>query len=92
MSLPPSLLLANTLPPVVVTVTPAAGPAVTGTLLAIDDFNVSLRDSSGEYHGWKRTPGLRVVKNDPYAAHVALLDQYTDKNMHDLFAYLETLK
>ena len=78
--------------PVTVTVTPASGPAVTGTLLAIDDFDVSLRDSSGEYHAWKRTPGLKVVKNDPYTAHIALLDKYTDKNMHDIVAYLETLK
>jgi cytochrome c oxidase cbb3-type subunit 3 len=78
--------------PVSVTVTPASGAAVTGTLLEIDDFNVSLRDSSGEYHSWKRTPGLKVVKNDPYAAHIAMLDKYTDKNMHDIVAYLETLK
>ena len=37
-------------------------------------------------------PGSEVVKNDPYAAHVELLDKYTDKNMHDIVAYLETLK
>ena len=61
-------------------------------LVHLDDFNVSLRDSSGEYHSWKRIPGLKVVKNDPYAAHVELLDKYTDKNMHDIVAYLETLK
>jgi hypothetical protein len=33
-----------------------------------------------------------VEKNDPYAAHIELLDQYTDKNIHDVVAYLETLK
>src|SRR5207344_1249263 len=32
-----------------VTVTPAAGPSVSGTLVRVDDFNVSLRDASGEY-------------------------------------------
>jgi hypothetical protein len=58
----------------------------------MDDFDVSLRDSAGEYHAWKRTPDLKVEKNDPYAAHHALLDEYTDKNMHDVVAYLETLK
>ena len=58
----------------------------------MDDFNVSLRDSSGEYHSWKRTPGLTIVKNDPLAAHVELLDKYTDKNIHDVVTYLETLK
>ena len=61
-------------------------------LVHLDDFNVSLRHSSGEYHSWKRIPGLKLVKNDPYAAHVELLDKYTDKNMHDIVAYLETLK
>jgi cytochrome c oxidase cbb3-type subunit 3 len=29
---------------------------------------------------------------DPLAAHERLLENYTDKNIHDLFAYLETLK
>jgi hypothetical protein len=51
-----------------------------------------LRDSSGQYRSFKRTPGVIVEKNDPYAAHVALLDQYTDKDIHDVVAYLETLK
>jgi hypothetical protein len=58
----------------------------------MDDFNVALLDANGEYHSWKRTPALKVVKNDPYAAHDQLLAEYTDKNMHDLLAYLETLK
>jgi cytochrome c oxidase cbb3-type subunit III len=65
---------------------------VTGVLDRIDDFNVSLRDSDGEYHAWMRTPALKVKVTDPYAAHNELLDEYTDKNMHDLTAYLETLK
>jgi cytochrome c oxidase cbb3-type subunit III len=78
--------------PVMLTVTPPGGPPVTGKLEKIDDFNVSLRDSAGDYHAWKRTPDLKVEKNDPYAVHHALLDEYTDKNMHDVVAYLETLK
>jgi len=78
--------------PVTVTVTPASGQAVTGELLHLDDFNVELRDSSGEYYSFKRTPSLKVVKNDPAEAHHELLDKYTDKNIHDIVAYLETLK
>ncbi|HVW84398.1 MAG TPA: c-type cytochrome [Bryobacteraceae bacterium] len=77
---------------VTVTVTPPSGKAVTGVLLQLDDFNVSLRDSDGEYHGFTRTPALKVKVNDPYEAHAKLLDQITDKNMHDVTAYLETLK
>ncbi len=75
-----------------VTVTPATGESVTGVLLQLDDFNVSLRDSSGVYRTFKRGPGVKVVKDDPLAAHHALLETITDKDMHDVVAYLETLK
>jgi hypothetical protein len=78
--------------PVTVTVTPATGAPITGVLLQLDDFNVALRDSAGEYRSFKRTSALKVVKNDPVQAHHDLLDKYTDKNMHDIVAYLETLK
>jgi cytochrome c oxidase cbb3-type subunit III len=78
--------------PTTVTVTAASGETVTGVLVALDDFTVSMRDPNGVYRSWKRTADLTVVKHDPYAAHVALLDKYTDKNMHDIVAYLESLK
>jgi cytochrome c553 len=77
---------------VTVTVTTAGGETASGMLIAIDDFNVSLRDASGVYRTFKRTPAVKVVKNDPLDAHHALLETITDKNMHDVVAYLETLK
>ena len=83
---------AGTKKPVTVTVTPASGESVSGVLLEMDDFNVSLRDASGRYRSFPRTPDVKVQKHDPYAAHIALLDQYTDKDIHDVVAYLETLK
>ena len=73
-------------------VTPAGGRTVAGELVHLDDFNVALRDASGDYHSWTRTSSLKVEKDDPYDAHVALLDRYTDQNIHDVVAYLETLK
>jgi cytochrome c oxidase cbb3-type subunit 3 len=78
--------------PVTVTVTPPGGSAVSGVLDKIDDFSVSLRDASGEYHSWRRTSDLKVEIHDPYRAHIELLDQYSDKDIHDVVAYLETLK
>ncbi|HJZ97774.1 MAG TPA: cytochrome c, partial [Candidatus Solibacter sp.] len=78
--------------PMTVTVTPAGGASITGRLVHLDDFNVALRDDAGEYRSFKRTPSLKVVKNDPAQAHHELLDRYTDKNIHDIVAYLETLK
>jgi cytochrome c oxidase cbb3-type subunit 3 len=77
---------------VTATVTPPGGQAITGALVQMDDFTVTLRDASGDLRTFTRTPTLQVVKNDPLAAHRALLDSITDKNMHDVVAYLETLK
>lgn len=79
-------------PEVTVTVTTAAGETVSGPLLHLDDFNVSLRDAGGAYRTFRRGPGVRVAKTDPYAAHVALLPRLTDKAMHDVVAYLAGLK
>jgi mono/diheme cytochrome c family protein len=75
-----------------VTVTPPSGETVTGTLVQMDDFTVTLRDGAGQMKTLTRTPALKVVKNDPLVAHRALLDTITDKNMHDVVAYLETVK
>jgi mono/diheme cytochrome c family protein len=77
---------------VMVTVTPQNGQAVTGMLIELNDFTVTLRDSAGINRTFTRGPALKVEKNDPLATHRALLDTITDKNMHDLVAYLETLK
>jgi hypothetical protein len=68
------------------------GTSITGPLVSVDDFHVALRDQTGAYRSWTRTPAMKVVKNDPLSAHVELLDRLTDKQMHDVVAYLESLK
>jgi hypothetical protein len=78
--------------PVTVTVTAPGEQPVTGVLEKLDDFDVSLRDSAGEYHAWPRTARTSVVKHDPYKAHEELLDRYTDQDIHNVVAYLETLQ
>ena len=65
---------------------------MSGVLVALDDFYVTFRDAAGEQRVVKRTPGMKVVKTDPLAAHHQLLRKITDKNMHDVVAYLVTLK
>jgi mono/diheme cytochrome c family protein len=77
---------------VTVTVTLPDGTSITGPLVSVDDFHVALRDQTGAYRSWTRTPAMKVVKNDPLSAHVELLDRLTDKQMHDVVAYLESLK
>lgn len=78
--------------PVTVTVAAASGPAVTGTLLYLDDFTVALRDANGQYRSFTRGRTVKVERHDPVQAHIDLLPRYTDKNIHDIVAYLETLK
>ena len=77
---------------VTVTVTPPAGPALSGTLLEEDDFHVTLRDAGGSVRVVRKAAGVKVETVDPLRAHRELLDRITDKNIHDLLAYLETLK
>jgi cytochrome c oxidase cbb3-type subunit 3 len=75
-----------------VTVRVGQSPPVTGALVRIDDFFVSLRESSGEYRAFNRGPGVTVSVQDPLAVHHELLDRYTDDDMHNLTAYLARLK
>jgi cytochrome c oxidase cbb3-type subunit 3 len=74
-----------------VTVHLPSGQEVSGTLDHLDEFTVSLHDSSGWYRSFARE-NLKVDIQDPRASHEALLPKYTDDDMHNLLAYLETLK
>ncbi len=38
------------------------------------------------------TAGAKVVAENPLQAHIELLDRVSDKQIHDVVAYLETLK
>jgi cytochrome c oxidase cbb3-type subunit 3 len=78
---------------IAVKVTLASGKSFEGKLLHEDDFNVALIDSGGEYHSFARegdTP--KVETRDPLQAHLDMLKKYTDADMHNLTAYLVTLK
>ena len=77
--------------PTTATVTPRTGPAISGTLEFIDDFTVGLRDADGYYRAFSRY-SIKLDIQDPLAGHVQLLRQYSDKNLHDMLAYLVTLK
>jgi mono/diheme cytochrome c family protein len=80
--------------PTLVTVTMPDGTRISGTLRHLDSFNVSFYDSDGNYHSLllDRTPGIKVETHDPLASHIELLQQYSNADMHNILAYLETLK
>jgi cytochrome c oxidase cbb3-type subunit 3 len=76
-----------------VTVTLPSGQSVSGRVDHIDDFNVSFYDSAGEYHSFTRngaTPKVEI--HDPLKAHREMLARYTDADIHNVTAYLVTLK
>lgn len=75
------------------TVTLPSGQTFTGELGHLDDFNVSILDEKGEYHSWTLdNSNINVSVRDPLAAHVELLQKFTNSEMHNVLAYLETLK
>jgi cytochrome c oxidase cbb3-type subunit III len=79
------------LAPTQITVQLPSGERVSGTLDHLDEFTVSMHDSAGWYRSFSRE-SVTVDVQDPRAAHEGLLPKYTDQEMHDVLAYLETLK
>lgn len=73
------------------TVTLSSGKIISGALQHLDPFYVAIVDHEGHYHSWS-LPGPKVVVHNPLQAHIALLGRYTNKDVHDVFAYLETLQ
>ena len=80
-------------PPVTVTVTLPAGGTLEGDLVKLDDFLVTVRQADGTIRSVRRDGDVpKVEVRDPLEAHRTLLGTYTDKDMHDVTAYLVTLK
>lgn len=84
---------ASTKGAITVKVTLPSGQSVSGTLDRVDDFNVSLRDAEGLFHSFNREGDVpKVAIFDPLKAHTDLLGKYTDTDIHNVTAYLVTLK
>jgi cytochrome c oxidase cbb3-type subunit III len=75
------------------TVTMASGETVKGTTLLLTDFYVTLRLTDGSTKTWAREHGVpKVEVADPLQAHVDIMTRLSDSDMHNLTAYLATLK
>jgi cytochrome c oxidase cbb3-type subunit III len=77
--------------PTTAAVTLPSGEKFEGRLMLNDGFNVAITSTDGWYHSWPAS-AVKVETHDPLAAHAALLEKYTDADMHNIFTYLETLK
>ena len=78
---------------VTATVTLSTGAKVEGTLVRLDDFYIVLGLADGTERSFARSGEVpRVEVHDPYEPHRKLLPTYTDSDIHDVTAYLVTLK
>jgi cytochrome c oxidase cbb3-type subunit III len=76
-----------------VTVTVQSGETVKGQLDQIDDFMVALTDSDGNYHSYVRHgDSPKVTISNPLQPHFDMLRNFKDEDIHNLTAYLVTLK
>ena len=78
---------------VIATITLPGGETVQGPVVRMDNFLITVRQADGTQRTIRRvgdTP--KVELKDPLAGHKALLAELTDKDMHDVTAYLAGLK
>jgi len=75
-------------------VTLASGEKFSGFVLELDEFLITLQLSDGTVRSFDRVSATdpAVSIHDPLEKHREMLAQYTDKDIHDVTAYLETLK
>lgn len=92
-------MIADTTPPdinkgtLTITVTLSSGESFTGVPVSITDFNIAFKDENGVYHSYDRKDGFpKIVVHNPLQAHADFLKTLNDPDMHDITAYLVTLK
>jgi len=74
-------------------VTLPSGEVVSGKLDRIDDFNVSLVEANGNHRSFSRNGNIpKVETTNPLQAHLNMLSKITDDQIHNLTAYLVTVK
>jgi cytochrome c oxidase cbb3-type subunit 3 len=79
--------------PATVVVTLASGQKIEGELVRIDDFVVTLAAADATQYTVRRDgQTTKVEVHDPLQSHKDLLRIYADKDIHNVTAYLESLK
>lgn len=73
-------------------VTQSSGSTVQGRVTQISDFQITLIDKTGKTHTIDRTSSVKVDLHDPLAPHQAMIMTLPNSAMHDVTAYLETLR
>ena len=77
--------------PQTVTVTLPSGQTMTGRLAYRDEFTIAITDAAGWFRSWPASQ-VKFTVDDPLEAHVEQLGKYSDDDMHNVLAYLQTLR
>lgn len=72
-------------------VTTKSGETFTGTLTFHDEFHIAMTDSDGWHRSWP-IHAVEYKIDSPVDAHAAQSEKYTDDDIHNLMAYLQTLR
>jgi cytochrome c oxidase cbb3-type subunit 3 len=68
-----------------------SGQTITSPLAGEDEFTVTVFDPLGARQTYQKE-AVKVKIDNPLQAHFVQLGQYSDADMHNVFAYLDTLK
>jgi mono/diheme cytochrome c family protein len=76
------------------TVTVAPGKSYTGTLVRMTDFDVTIRDDSKNVRTFTRVSDTnpKIERHEPLEGHIDMLPKWKDSDLHNVTAYLVTLK
>lgn len=74
-----------------ITVSLASGQTMVAPLVSEDEFTIVVLDPSGARKTYEKS-AVKFQIDDPMAAHFDQLGKYTDDDIHNVFAYLDTMK
>ena len=74
-----------------VTLTLASGQTSVAELVSEDEFSLVVLDPAGARQTYEKS-AVKFKIDDPMSAHFDALGKYTDADMHNVYAYLDTLK
>jgi cytochrome c oxidase cbb3-type subunit III len=70
----------------------ADSATITGRVTQVSDFRITIEDSAGQTHVIDREPGVEVEMKDPLTPHQEMIMTLSNDEMHNVTAYLDTLK
>jgi cytochrome c oxidase cbb3-type subunit 3 len=68
-----------------------SGQTVVAPVVAEDEFTITVLDPLGARQTYQKSV-VKVKTEDPLSSHFNQLGKYTDADVHNVYAYLETLK